>query len=452
MEDNDKTRNDLPLSNGDTQENKVVERKAGGTPAPTDKKTQKALLKKKKAKEAAKRKKLKEQQKEENKKADKKKISIFKKRKAKTNETGERLEYKSHKAIYSVTIASVYIVLVIIASLIASYFVISIGNDVFALKKTERTAEIDLGLYPTVIDIADALAENGIIRYPEIFKIYARYKFRNSDEGFIPGTYTVSSTQNYNSLLNTFLEQEGERRIVKITIPEGFTVDEVINIFLKENIGTREGFADAIENGEYDYDFIKLLDQTDISKDRRYKLEGYIFPDTYFFYSDWSEKQIINKLLAGFDAKFTKEYYDFVAKSGRSLDDYIKIASIIQREAYYNADFELVSSVIHNRLNNPGKFPKLECDSTILYALKIRKTDITQEDLHLDDPYNTYVYDGLPPGPICNPGWDAIFTALTPAESEYYYFVSKSDGEILYGKTLAEHNANVAEVREEKNH
>ena len=93
-------------------------------------------------------------------------------------------------------------------------------------------------------------------------------------------------------------------------------------------------------------------------------------------------------------------------------------------------------------------YPRLECDSTILYALNVRKTDITKEDLELDDPYNTYVYDGLPPGPICNPGWDAIFTALTPGTTDYYYFVSKDDGEILYGRTLSEHNANVAEARE----
>ncbi len=445
MEDNDKTLNNITDSSGDTQENKIVV-KAAGSEAPVKKKNpSKADIRRKKARLKAKKQKEKETEKK------KRKITVFKKRKIKTSETGERLEYKSHKTIYSVTIASVYIVLVIIASVIAAFFVISIGNDVFALSKDERTATVDLGMYPTILDVSDALAENGIIRYPSIFKLYARLKFKDGDAAFIPGTYTVSSKQNYNSLINTFLEQTGERRIVKITIPEGYTVDEVINIFLKENIGTREGFADAIENGEYDYRFIELLEQTEISKDRRYKLEGYIFPDTYFFYSDWSEEQIINKLLAGFDAKFTDEYYDFVKKSGRSLDDYIKIASIIQREAYYNADFELVSSVIHNRLNNPIKYPKLECDSTILYALKVRKTDITQEDLNLDDPYNTYVYDGLPPGPICNPGWDAIFTALTPAEDTgYYYFVSKPDGEILYGKTLAEHNANVAEAREDK--
>ena len=448
MEENDKMQIDPAESGGDTQENKKVVRAVREQPASKKKNPSKTDLKRKKARLKANKQKEKEKEKEKNKK---RRITVFKKAKVKTTETGEVLKYKSHKAIYSVTIASVYIVLVIIASLVASFFVISIGNDVFALSKDERTAVIDLGMYPTILDVTNALAENGIIRYPEVFKLYARYKFRNEEAAFIPGTYTVSSKQNYNSLINTFLEQEGERRIVKITIPEGYTVDEIINIFLKENIGTREGFIDAIENGEYDYEFIKLLEQNEISKDRRYKLEGYIFPDTYFFYSDWSEKQIINKLLAGFDAKFTKEYYDFVAKSDHSLDDYIIIASIIQREAYYNADFELVSSVIHNRLDHSAIFPKLECDSTILYALKIRKTDITQEDLHLDDPYNTYVYDGLPPGPICNPGWDAIFTALTPAEDTgYYYFVSKADGEILYAKTLKEHNANVAEAREDK--
>ena len=132
-----------------------------------------------------------------------------------------------------------------------------------------------------------------------------------------------------------------------------------------------------------------------------------------------------------------------------SLDDYIKIASIIQKEAYYTTDMELVSSVIHNRLDDKSEYPKLECDSTVLYALREHKVDITQKDLELDDPYNTYVYDGLMPGPICNPGWSSIYTSFNPAETDYYFFVSRSNGEMLYGRTLAEHRKNVAQVREE---
>lgn len=370
-------------------------------------------------------------------------------RKKPLDETGRELKYKSHSAIYSITIAVMYITIILIISAVLSYFILSIGNDVFALKKSDRTAEINLGPYPTVIDVSNQLKEKGIIKYPGIFRLYARLKLDNG-EVFIPGTYTASAKQNYDSLIKMFLAQTKERRIVTVMIPEGYTVDEIIDLFISEGIGTREGFVDAIENGEYDYEFIKRLDSAPKNPNRRYRLEGYLFPDTYYFYSDWSEEQIINKMLDAFDTKMTREYYDYIDKSGFTLDEYLCIASIIQREAYYNTDMDYVSSVIINRLNNPTKYPKLECDSTVLYALGTHKEDITQEDLHYDNPYNTYVYDGLTPGPICNPGWSAIYTAMNPADTNYYYFVSKSSGEMLYATTLAEHNKNVATVRAEK--
>ena len=366
-----------------------------------------------------------------------------------TDETGRELKVKSHSAIYSITIAVMYITIILIISAALSFFILSVGNDVFALKKTERTAEIDLGAYPTVIDVSNELKEKGIIKYPGIFRLYARLKL-DEGETFIPGTYVASSQQNYDSLIKMFLAQTGERRIVTIMIPEGYTVDEIIDLFLSEGIGTREGFVDAIENGEYDYDFIKRLDSTPKDPNRRYRLEGYLFPDTYYFYSDWDETQIINKMLDAFDSKMTREYYEFIDRSGFTLDQYLRIASIIQHEAYYNSDMEYVSSVIMNRLKHPATYPKLECDSTVLYALGVHKADITQQDLNYDNPYNTYVYDGLPPGPICNPGWSAIYTAFNPAESNYYYFVSRSNGDMLYAETLAEHNKNVASVRAEK--
>lgn len=370
------------------------------------------------------------------------------KKKKRVDETGRELKYKSHSMIYSITIAVIYITLVILISIAASIFILSVGNDVFALQKTERTAEIDLGMYPTILDVSNELADKGIIKYPSIFRIYARLKL-DDGENFIPGTYTASSQQNYDSLINMFLAQSGERRIVTIMIPEGYTVDEIIDLFLSEGMGTREGFVDAIENGQYDYEFIKRLDAMPKDEHRRYRLEGYLFPDTYYFYSDWEETQIINKILDNFDTKLTAEFYSFIDKTDMTLDEYIRIASVIQKEAFFSSDMDLVSSVIHNRLKNQQTYPNLECDSTVLYAIKEHKADITQADLNYDDPYNTYVYSGLMPGAICNPGWSAIFTSFNPADTDYYYFVSRKNGEMLYGRTLAEHRANVAQVRAE---
>jgi UPF0755 protein len=136
-----------------------------------------------------------------------------------------------------------------------------------------------------------------------------------------------------------------------------------------------------------------------------------------------------------------------------SLDEIMIIASIIEKEAYHQNDFDIVSSVIHNRLGDPATFPYLECDSTIVYAKSCeageRVTDITGEDLNLDNPYNSYKKEGLTPGPICNPSFNSIACAFEPAQTEvaYYYFVSDSYGVMYYATTLKEHEENIATIK-----
>lgn len=369
-------------------------------------------------------------------------------KKVKTDELGRPIVTKSVSTMYSVTMAVVYIVFVLIASGVCSYFAITIANDVFAFQKTEVTAEISLGEYVTISELAEKLGDEGIVKYPTIFKYYAR--LRQDSGEFQPGKYTVTSDLNYDSLLAFFKKQTGERVIVTLTIPEGFTIDEIIDLFISKGMGTEEGFVDAIQNGDFsDYKFVKMLDEQGVSKDRKYRLEGYLFPDTYEFYQDWSETRIIRTLLDGFEAKFDDAYYDAIAQSGMTVDEYIILASMIESEAKYSTDFEIVSSVFHNRLNNKGKFPYLESDATIQYVFESHKNEITPDDLKIDTPYNTYLYEGLPPGPICNPGSTAILTAIQPGKSDYYYFVSRSNGEMLYATTKSEHNKNIAEIEAE---
>ena len=137
-----------------------------------------------------------------------------------------------------------------------------------------------------------------------------------------------------------------------------------------------------------------------------------------------------------------------------SLDEIMIIASIIEKEAYQQNDFDIVSSVIYNRLGDPATFPYLECDSTIVYALSCeageRVTDITGADLDLDNPYNSYKKEGLTPGPICNPSFNSIACAFEPAQTDvaYYYFVSDSYGVMYYATTLKEHEDNIAAIKE----
>ncbi len=376
------------------------------------------------------------------------------KEKVKTDECGNIVVKESASSLSSVLKAIIYIVVVLIVSVILSYFVVTVANDVFAFQKADMQADIVLENYRTIDDIADILAENDIITYPSVFKLYAALK--DDDGKFLAGRYSVNTSMNYDTLLALFKKQKNIREIVTLTIPEGFTTDEIIDLFLSEGMGTRDGFEKAIKEADYsEFEFIKRLDSSKIKEGRKYRLDGYLFPDTYEFYKDWSEERILWTLLDNFNNKFPEDYYKKIDTLDLNVDEYITLASIIQCEAKYNYDMEIVSRVFHNRLNNPKKFPKLESDATIQYALDSHKTTVTPEDLKLDSPYNTYLYDGLPPGAICNPGADAIYAALQPSVDpevkDYYYFVSRANGEILYAKTKAEHDANIEEVKKTEN-
>ena len=238
-----------------------------------------------------------------------------------------------------------------------------------------------------------------VIKYPKIFSLYA--KVRKDDGVYIAGTYSVSPMQNFDSLRASFKPQEVSGTI-EITIPEGYTTDEIIDLMVENGIGTREGYVNEIQNGEFDYWFVKELEEDGVSEDRIYRLDGYLFPDTYQFYLASSEWTVINKLLRRFAQIFTTEYRDQCEVLGYSVDEMITLASIIEKEAANPSEFFLVSSVFHNRLKAKWTFPQFESDATVVYAIA-HETGERTVDLFYDSPYNTFRYSDFPPGPICNP-------------------------------------------------
>ena len=342
----------------------------------------------------------------------------------------------------------IYIAVVLLISCLCAYYVIVISNDVFAFVKSDTTTEVSIPEYATLKQIADELHEKDVIKYPKIFVLYTMIKGNNSGK-YLSGTFSVSPSQNYDELLSTFIAKKDYTLTeVIVTIPEGYTVDDIIKLLVEEKgIGTKEGFIDAIQNGEYDYWFVKEL--TDLNPNRKYRLEGYLYPDTYYFYKESDETVIINKMLKNFHSKFNIQYKQECDKAGMSVDDVVNLASIIQMEAKYNVDYTNVSSVLHNRLNSSYYMRRLDCDSTIQYLLEERVEELTHEHTLIEHPYNTYKNSGLPPGPISNPTLKAIRAALYPEKTSYYFFVSNVKGYMLYGKNLTEHNANIATVRAE---
>lgn len=294
----------------------------------------------------------------------------------------------------------------------------------------------------TTSQIAAKLYEKGLIKNETIFRLLS--KVNGFDGTYKSGTHIVSDKLSYDEMMRVLSSDAVTR---KVTIPEGKTVTQIADILYQNKIiKDKARFLKAVNTEEFDYDFLKNL------PDRQYKLEGYLFPDTYEYDYNASDREIIIKMLNNFDKKFNQTYRDMIAELPieMSLDDVITMASIIEREARDPDERYIISGVLYNRLTSKDKtLRKLQVDATIQYILLKNtgayKDRVLYEDLEIDDPYNTYLNEGLPPGPICCPGEAAIKAALMPDENNYYYYVAKGDakGSHAFAKTFKEHQANI---------
>lgn len=331
-------------------------------------------------------------------------------------------------------------------AVLLSAVMIFIANDAFAFVSHEKSETVVIPDGADADTVADILKEKGLIRFPIAYRLYA--DLRSFGEEYLSGEFLLTDAMSYDELRYALSPKKGVRLQQKVTIPEGLTTDEIIEIFLSMGIGTKEGFIDVIQNGgNFGYDF---LDDIPENAERTYRLDGYLFPDTYFVYSDSSEKEIIAKLLSGFDQKFDDALRAEAAMRGYSVDDVLRLASVVEREAFYRSDMPKIASVFLNRLKSKY-YPYLESDATVKYIkLLSGNTDApTAHDLDtLESPYNTYKTKGLPPGAICSPGYDAILSVIRPAETDYFYFVSAKDKTTVFSKTYAEHRRAVAALKQ----
>lgn len=297
---------------------------------------------------------------------------------------------------------------------------------------------IDRGANTT--KIAKNLMEQGLIKNENIFKLLS--KINGFDGTYQSGTHVVSKSLSYDELMRVLSSVPASR---KVTIPEGKTFKQVVDIlFDKQIIKDKDKFITVANSEEFDYSFLKGMPARDN------KLEGYLFPDTYEFDLNVSEREIITKMLDNFDRKFKSDYRDMIGnlENDMTLDKVVILASIIEKEAKNSDDRYKISGVLYNRLNSNDKtLRKLQVDATIQYIL-LKKTGSYKDrllytDLEVDDPYNTYLYAGLPPGPICCPGEAAIKAALNPDDTDYLYYVARGDaeGSHEFSRTFKEHQA-----------
>ncbi len=344
-----------------------------------------------------------------------------------------------------------YIAMVLVVSVFCAKLIINVANDVFAFLKDDTEITLTIPEGATTKQISKILGENGIVDYPFVFRLYTDAKKDGSKyytEGYKSGEFTITPSTNYDDLIYLLSNNSATREIVRLTFPEGSTIDEIIDILIKGGVkNTKEQYIDVIENYDFDYQAINELDTDNFKNGRKYRLEGYLFPDTYDFYTDENPVSVINKFLVNFDNKFDASYYETAKKLGLSVDEIITIASLIETESSLTDDRGKISSVFHNRIKNMANYPYLQSDATIQYALPERTKKVTPEDLKYDSPYNTYIYRGLPPSAIANPGLDAITYALYPENTSYYYFVSDGRGRTYFATSLPEHNVNIAKIR-----
>ena len=312
-------------------------------------------------------------------------------------------------------------------------------NDLLALNKREHTAQIVVTDGEKLGSVATSLKQEGLIQFKFFFLLYGMM----SDTEVVAGTYELNTDMDYHALLTAMSARSGARQTVDITIPEGYSMDQIFTLLEENNVNTVEDLTETAANGDFDYDFLEGKEKGDASR-----LEGYLFPDTYQFYCGGDPEDVIDKMLQNFDNKMTDELMAAVESSPYSLDEIIIIASLIEKETDGN-DRSVISSVIRNRLNNSGETAGyLQIDASLLYALGEHKETLTEEDMQVDSPYNLYKYKGLPPTPIANPGMSSIRAALYPDDTNYYFYALGDDGVHHFFRTYQEHHDFLASLNE----
>lgn len=288
----------------------------------------------------------------------------------------------------------------------------------------EKTIIIPSG--ENVVKISSNLENQGIIKNRYVFLLTAFIK--NDLKNMQAGKYLLNSNMSNNEIINVLAS--GKTIKNKITIPEGWTNNEIAEYFESKQIYNKENVIGLLNSNSYDYDFLN-------DKPKNLSLEGYVFPDTYLLETDESLENIIKIILNNFDKKLTPKLREDILKQDKTVFEIITMASLIEKEVIIYEDKEIVSGILWKRID--ANMP-LQVDATIVYVLDEKKESISIEDTKIDSLYNTYKYRGLPLGPICNPGIESIKAAIYPKESNYWYYLSKPNKETVFSKTLEEHN------------
>lgn len=284
--------------------------------------------------------------------------------------------------------------------------------------------------------IAKVLKENGVIGNEWVFLLSVQNSEYKGKLRF--GEFELQGGMDVKEVIEALATGGAQKDTLSITIPEGYSIERIIARCVENGLGTEAEYETALA-AEYDFQFIDYIPQ---KEGQKYTLQGFLFPSTYEFYKTASAQDVVRTMLAEFEKQ-----YKTVADSFEGVYDVVNKAALIQRESKLESENARIAGVIENRLKADMR---LQIDASVVYAVSDGSYDmerVMNKDLSVDSPYNTYKNKGLPVGPICNPGIEAIKAALHPEEHKYLYYhtdETKKDGSHIFTETYEEHQATMS--------
>lgn len=348
-----------------------------------------------------------------------------------------------------------FFIIVIVVSMLISVYAIFCMNDILAINKTKSSVTISLTEdVKTAGEVIDILADNGLIKCKNFCKFFTSVRDKVIDKNkvggpYAAGVYYLNGKMGLEGMLVTLHGNNFTDETVTLTFPEGLTVPEVIEKLSENDVCDKTALLSVIQTTEYTYSLVSNLKAKESVP---YRLEGFLFPDTYEFYIGESASSTIRKFLDNGDKKFTEKYRKQAEKMDRSTYEIMTVASIIQKEAANKDQMKTISAIIYNRLEDTVNFPTLGCQSTADYITNKVAPALSSTSAHTSEYYMSYYNTnnsstvvGLPAGPICNPGTDAIDAALNPSDTDAMFFFHDTKGNLYTAKTYSEFKSKVSQ-------
>ncbi len=335
----------------------------------------------------------------------------------------------------------VFVVILVILLLAAGGGAYYVWNGLQPVKASDQPVKFTIESGMGTAKIAEVLHQNGLIKNSTIFIGYLKWKHEGSR--FQAGVYEAKPGATFGELIAKLNSGDVvKEEMVKITIPEGYTVEQIAKKVSEATGTSAEEFLKLADHpGD---EAVVAFKEVPSDADLKHAAEGYLFPDTYEFKKGTNDSDIFHRMMEQMQSKIDSipDLQQKLKDRDMTLHELLTIASLVEREVVVDKERSLVAGVIYNRLDQQMK---LEIDATVQYALAEPKERLLYKDLKVESPYNTYLHDGLPPGPICSPSVASIEAALSPKASEYLYYVTKKDGshEHLFAKTYQEHLKNI---------